>query len=408
MRAKAFSLPEIEFQDIAVDGKKSVFGGGDSVFGYALISNDSEWYAPDLSLELELAGSDPFGNRVILGKAESGEIFGLSGREILKKDFSFPLPLNLPKGDAVLRFSVKNSLGKEITYKDLPAAIGGNGNFFYIDLGRTYDSAKEAAKNGAKISDGKNSSLIKLTVFNPRPQAADLKCRFVSSYSDTGEFIRQDVFAISLGANEKKTIDADISEIKDPGQYVAGISCAAASSGEVVSNLLSYRWVIGGEPSLADIYYVLRDRQSYQAGQTAKVDAGFYYAAAVNGKKEPSSDQAPVISATFFDSDGKPVCGGSEKIGVNDDEKTIAFPVPKDLKEPKTVVEITESGRILHRYVIAGAAKDQNIKPDPAAGNEVFANKNSMPAAALAALAVVLAAAAVLFFKKRGAANKKI
>lgn len=347
LECAAFITPQIYFTQFKI--AKQNFKPGERVGGTAEIWNYEPQAAGDLRLAFTLAKKTGDSYEII--DARNGDSFGLPAGGKRSIDFSYWLPFKLPAGDFFLRVKVENSRGFMFGWADAPLAAESSGDFFEL----VYD-AKDAADGtagSAVISSSANPPLrfqfIRPAVFDKSSTIGHV-IRF-SSYRSDGSLAGEADLPVSLNAPETQTIDYSLGPFNEPGTYKTAVRVVNKGSGDAVSNILYYSWIVKDGGPAASILYANLDKSAYAAGETARLSVRFS-AAGFEGGEDAR------LFAVLTGKDGEIIGKNERSVSLPEGFGEIDIPVSGPVYNARAAVSIESGGIELDRYEFAAGPED--------------------------------------------------
>ena len=351
----AFVAPGVYFEKVNLE--KTSYSQGETVKGTALLRNDDSYVASDLHLMFKLeAESMPV---LQYDRKETAEIFGLSPGEKIDKSFSYNLPANLPSGEFILSVRLANSKGEQLVWENQKITVQGNGS--YLTVGNSWigsgsqmlspdQGAYHVQAGGTRFTfDVSNNSKISITGI---PVATTYK-------RNAGrEIVKSEKKSAVVFAPEgKENFVFDAPMVQNPGTYVTEAVMYDSTGTLVVSNAVSFLWIVDGE-GYVQILYAGTDKVSYEPGDMAKIKVQYAGSAGneIGGEK---------ITMKIDIADTKGSAAGWEEEQVvleGEGSQEVMVPVNISITNPKVKVRFFKGTEELDSYDFIAAGSTSKLK----------------------------------------------
>jgi hypothetical protein len=404
-RVVAFITPQIYFTELKID--KQHYSPGERIGGTVTLWNFEPEMASDLHFEFSLLRKT--GDSLQLIDSRNGDSFSLFPGEKRNADFAYWLPYKLPSGDFFLRVKTENSRGTVFSWSDAPLTTEPSGDFFEL----AYDPAdgSDGAINAA-ISLSQRPS-IRFTFKRPSRYDTSSTIAHVirfSSYEPDGSLVRESDLPVALTSLESRVIDYGLEQFDNPGTYETIVRVLNKGSGDVVSNTLTYSWIVKDAGPVARILFCGLDKDAYAAGDQARLNVRFYSVGA-NG-----AGDAAELSAVLAEKDGKTVAEKKQTVVLDEGFGFMEIPISQNIDNPAVTLSINLGKTQLDRYQFQARVGDKANATSTVSA--VTPDQGKEPSALIAALAriflvlgvlslVSLAIFAAYYFKTIRPANKQ-
>ena len=346
----AMIVPQVYFTDLALN--KTNFNPGDTITGTVSLWNYEQFVIGDLVLNFQLLGDEVDGvSTKMIDNQMDGNVFQLSPAEKISKSFSYTLPSNLPNDNLVFRIQLTNSRGEEMSWEEKIITIGGENKFLTLE---NY----WIIKDGVKLSSGggvdykpEEIPQIIFDVSNNSNFTVIAFPKIITYKRSQGQFLQEEkVGNIILEPGQKQIIEANLPQLINPESYLSEVRLYNTETEEEISNSIYFRWIISGQDD-AEILFVNPDKDSYEAGEEAKIDVQ------ITGPAHTYSEDTPLISAeqgiievSLFNQNNELMCQGVQVVSLKSGQITVSCAVSEDIVNPRIETKIVKNDKTLDQY----------------------------------------------------------
>ena len=387
--AQALIAPQVYFTEMKLS--KNSFLPGEKIEGEVELWNYEDYLVNDLVFYFELLGEEREGVPTqTIDVQRDNTIFSLSAGEKTKRNFSYTLPQNLPKGTFKFRIQLANIRGEEMSWIDKVIEIGGEGKFLLLDNHWFIKNGQSLAPGGGLEYQPGEIPRVSFDVINNSNFTIVGFPKITTYKRNVGEEIlyQESRENVIFTPKEKKTFSISLHPLTQPGTYLTEIRFYDPNDKEPISNSIYFRWVIPGEAG--QILFVNPDKSSYKEGEEAKIITQFTGPA----HEDIGREEEAKIVVKIFNPKGELIGKGEKKVSLRSGQETISVPIKEDVENPKISVEILKGEKILDQY-------ESKVKPKAKEPEEkikkvgfIEENKNLIVAFAL----IVLAAGAIVYY----------
>lgn len=304
------------------------------------------------------------------------------------------LPENLPTANYNLKVEARTQEGDPIAFDNVRFTVEGNNRYVRIKDLFIIDAGERVFAGGGRVFEPSSVVRAEATLENLSSEAISAvgKLKIYERASINKPIQELTLDRVDLAPKQKTTIDFDLPKLEQGEVYFAYYSLFD-DSGERVSSLAGYRWVIAGLG--ARILKIEIDKSGYAAGEAAQVYVTFAGNLRHDTERELGSADLKVDLVS-----GSGASVGSSTVQVNldkDTKATLSVPVSKNINDGEVKAVITKDGNELDSssILIAGTTSEQ-IKV-PGIGNI----SKSKVFLGIFAVLIVAGVVAILYFKKR-------
>lgn len=360
--AYSFVTPEIYFRNLTVSQKQFVAGA--PVSGSAELWNNEPGQASDLMLSYTLFYRIN-GERLLIDR-RTGDKFSLFPDETRPVGFTYWLPYVLPGGDFTFRVAVENSRGSVIGWADTNLSLDESGKFVFIGYDSRAGAEAEDPRSQVLIEPLERRSVRFTIAANDFTATSTFPLVYrVSTRDRFGRLLDESSEPLNLANKELRSIEHSLPALAVPGQYETTVSVYNRGSGDAMSNILKFDWIVKGPSGNAKIHYAEADSDSYQSGQTAKISAWLSFPYWPEGKTDPAS-----INAKIYDKNGKLAGEAGQNAGDGLSRASLEVPLTRDADNPRIRIEVRSEDRMLDEYEFAARIGERpNATSSPVIGN---------------------------------------
>jgi hypothetical protein len=363
-QTEALIAPQIYLTDLKLI--KNSFNPGEKIEGNVTLWNYEKFMVTDLVFHFQILGEVVNGVPTQMIDEKVGqEIFSLLPGQKITKSFTYDLPTNLPAGEVLFRVQLATSRGEKMGWVEKVINIGGEGKFLFLN---NYWLVKDGEKlhpgAGFEYQPGETPQ-IEFDIINNTnftivafPKITTYKRNVGAEIVDTKK--ESDII---LSPKEKKTIKTNLPQLYAPESYLSEVKMYSKESGEAISNVIYFRWVIGGE--VAKILWIGLDKNIYQAGEEAEVKVQF--TGPPHGD-EPKAKEGE-LTVKLYNQEGKLIGEGKRTIKLRSGTTLVRIPIKENVTNPKIEVLISKGEKILDQHEVSQYGFRQyefKIKPEGA------------------------------------------
>ena len=375
--SKALLMPQIYFTKLNV--WKNNFQPGEQIKGTVSLRNYENFAINDLVFHFQILKKENNENlSQMIDEQISKNIFNLPANKEKIIDFVYSLPSNLPKGNFIFRIQLTNSRGEEMSWIDKIIKIGGNGKFLNLSNYWIVKSGEDLSPAGGVNYQLGEIPQIRFDITNKTKFTIIAFPKIITYKRNVGGEIAkvQEGRNILLEPNQKKTVQTRLAKLDEGGTYLSKIQLYLKDSQESVSNSIFIRWVIVGKNN-AEILSVLADKNSYQAGEKAKIKIQFTGPAYTEAEEENPNQGNLIIR--LYDKNKKLIGEKTEKIGLKTGQLLVKIPIKENVDNPIIEAMITKNGKTLDEYSLQNNNfKKKKVSQKNGKINFLEKNKKSM------------------------------
>lgn len=343
-KIQALLAPQVYLSEL--DIAKNSFEPGERIEGWVSLWNYEEFIISDLVFYFQLLGEEVDGVPTqMIDEKKDQEIFSISPGEEITRPFTYILPSNLPQGNFTFRSQLANSRGEEMGWIDKMISIGGEGKFLTLDNYWIVREGEDLSPGGGVYYQPGEVSQIRFDITNGTNFTIVSFPKIITYKRNTGgEIVKiQEEKSILSEPGQKKTITTNLPQLDEPESYLSEITLFTEDTLESISNSITFRWIISGED--AEILSVVIDKDSYQAGEEAKVKVQFTGPAHF----EVEGGQGE-LEIKLINEQGKIVGEKKEEIELKTGQILVSVPISEDVVNLKIESKITKGEKVLDEY----------------------------------------------------------
>jgi len=363
--ARALMAPQIYFTGDAVIGTSS-FSSGDKITGTVELWNYEDYAISDLVFRYQLLAGEKNGTPTeLIDNSQAGDIFSLAAGKRETKSIEYLLPVNLESGNYTFRIQLANGRGEEMAWADKVINVGGNGKFLSIADGVIVKDGEELSAGAGVYYDPGQTATIQFKVSNGSGFTMTASPNIVTYNRNVGPDTvnKKTETAVVLNPGESKTLSFSLPATNIPETYISEVTMVDPASGETVSNVLLFRWIISGESARA--LFVTSDKEAYAAGEEAKINVQY------NGPADHEVDGGTgTLDIKLTDSQGVVVGKVSQPIELKPGSVTVPVPVEKSVDNFKIETTIEKDGKGFDKYEVEVNAKNRPAEISATSGVE--------------------------------------
>ena len=395
----AFVAPQIYCGELKMD--RLSYAAGDRLTAALDLQNFDNAFYGDLIFDFSIVQNSPTGTKVIDERA--GDAFSLNPLEKRTMSISYWLPAKLPTGRFVFRIELKNIHGSTIAWSDQEIDIKGEGPFASIG----YDRPSGEDFSPTVILEAATKPTVKFNLENQADfngGASIAKIFRLITADENGKIIGQSDYQAHLSAPNPTHMEYNLPAFFRPGRYRTIVRVFSRGTGDAVSNILVYNWIVKGSPGLSEVTYANRDKAGYVRNDKAMLFVWLIF------PYWDGTSNSVDIDASFLDSKNQTAAHATKTVAVADGITSVELPVVSAIDNPKVSIKVYSGGSILDSYEFLAPVEDQTAKPEKknpvTPDNDLFAAFDAQLKANLflGLFLVSLGAAlvvAIVFYKKR-------
>lgn len=365
----ALITPEVYLRDLKIAG--TVFSSGGLISGSVKVWNFENFLQGDLNLAYSITKKDE--RTVRLFDYLKGDTITLGAKENRTLNFSYWLPYKLPAGNYSFTFGLINPKGNDVAWISHDITVNSSENFFLLD-NSDYFKPGFGNLSQAGIIERSEQQHLRFTVLPREDISATTTIAVVYKVVTTrndGKIYKEEEIPIDAKLKDSHFFDYTMPLLRESGQYTTQVRLYNRGSGDPISNILRYFWIVKGDEGNAAVLYASLDKSSYLINETARVKIDY----AIPYWKDPTDEILELI-IKFFNESEQIVGETSEEISIFDDSLIVAVPLANSVSNPKVLIELKKNLQTLDSYqFIAKSDLEKKTSSIPVA-EQVTQNNN--------------------------------